>query len=162
MQFTQGILWLASNHGTPIAIMSDRTNSCSNPSDYAGEAYRFDLYNSGGQRGWLEYVHVSNWDPNQYQEYPIIEGQQLVNGSLVGWVAFWGMGAGVPAGVDPQYQCYAVNYDSSNHWHVEMGQSIGAGHYSCYYNYPASYWLYAQDWLGIAGSNNATSAPDSC
>lgn len=161
VQFTQGILWLATNRGTPVAIMSDRTNSCSNPNDYAGEAYRFDPYNAGGNRGFIEYAHVSNWDPVYYQEYPISEQQQLGSGALVGWVAYWGLGSGVPAGVDPEDQCYAVYTDSGNHWHAEMGQSIGAGHYSCYYNYPSSYPLYGQDWLGIAGANS-TSYPTTC
>lgn len=161
VQYTQGILRLVSNDGTPYAIMSSRTNSCRFESDYAGEAYKFDVYDSSGNRGWLEYAHVSNWDPVGYQTYYIVNGNVLVNGSLVGWVAYWGMGQGVPAGVPSDQKCYDVSFNSSNHWHVEMKNSPAVGHNSCYYNYPSSDPRGAGDWLGIAGANTTT-APAPC
>lgn len=154
VQFTQGILYMVSNDGTPQATMFRRSNSCLDPNQYAGEAYEFNLSNSSGVRGKLVYAHVSNWDPVNYQEYPIIQGQVLGNGALVGWVAYWGVGYGVG-------ECYKVYTDEGNHFHVEMGNSALVGHLSCYYPYVPSAYRYAGDYLGIAGANT-TSEPETC
>ncbi len=156
----EGKLWIATNDGTTYAVVAAKGSSCTGNA-WAGWAYKFDLRNASGSRGWYLLAHVSDIGMDPFNPYQLYQGQSVTNGATVGWVAFWGSGAGVPAGVPPAQQCYAVNYDSSNHFHVEMGQSIGANHYACYYTYSASQYVWAQDYLGIAGANTS-SYPSAC
>ena len=155
-QYTIGHLYLATNDGSPYAIMAQRTPSCGNPNLYAGEAYKFDLYNASGRRGFVEYAHVSNWDPQNYQEWALTNGQYMGPSAIIGWTAWWG-----GPGTNGVGTCYEVRYPGSVHWHVETANDPSVGHYSCHYPPNAEVYRYAGDWLGIAGANT-TSAPAQC
>ena len=151
----QGNFYAASNDGTASGIVT-KGSSCLSPSDWAGWAYKFQVQNNSGNRGWYLLAHVSDYGPPNPlgPPYQLADNQTVTNGTLVGWTAYWGGGSGVGT-------CYQVNFASSNHFHVEMKNSTAVGHTSCYYDWGISRQMTVTDWMGILGANTTT-APTAC
>lgn len=170
VQYTRGYFWPWTNYGYGAngggyGVVASKGTSCSNPNVWAGWAYKINLYNPGGHRGWALFAHVSEygpyyWMPSDQQFWYV--GNTVTWGSTVGWTAYWGSGQGVPPDVPSDQKCYDLSYPSSNHFHVELGQRngsawiVGASHYACFYGYSNGQYLYSQDYLGVTGANAST------
>ncbi len=128
----------------------ERKGSCLIPNEYKGHHYRIGLYNPQGERGEYRALHVADVGYADGQiwgglnpPFVLSVNQTLNYGSLMGWTARFGAATG----------CYDVDNDWGAHWHLEMANTIGSGHYACFYSRPAGSPLWGADWFGIAGAN---------
>lgn len=127
-----------SNGSSAFGIVGRKGSSC-NGTTWAGWAYKFNVYDDSGSRGWYLAAHVSDYN-GPGQPYQLQMNQTVYDGNLIGWTAFWG-----------QSSCYDVSNLDGVHWHIEMYQPV---HYSCWYPWSAGTYLGASSVLGAVGSNS--------
>lgn len=136
---TPGSFYASSSAGYSVyGIVSAVSGSCSNRLVWAGYMYRVDVHDTGlGYRGWVLYAHVQ--DTYGATWYRLQPGQQVTNGSGIGWTERWSYSS-----------CYQATNDAGVHWHLEAYQPT---HYACWYPYQSGTGLAQGAVLGAVGSN---------
>jgi hypothetical protein len=136
---TWGRFYLTTSDGgaTKYGVVASVGSSCQG-ADWAGIAYKFNMYDGSGYRGYYVTAHVQDLSP-YWQYYDLAQGQYMYDGYLIGWTYRF-----------PRSDCYQVNYDSGVHWHIEMEQP---SQYSCYYPWSPSAYLASGSTMGAIGSN---------
>jgi hypothetical protein len=143
---TGGTFFIANSNGlSSYGVVGSRGGTC-RQGLWAGYAYRFDLYDSTGYRGWYLTAHVSETN-GMGQSYLLQPGSYMYNGNFIGWTAQY-----------PNSDCYQVDTASGVHWHIEAYQP---SHYACYFPYSSGTYLSAGQDMGAVGSN-ATYAKAPC
>jgi hypothetical protein len=152
--------WNLGSTGSTYGVVGEPPKgSCLNANEYKGRHYRIDLYNPEGKRGEYRALHVGDlgyadgvlWGSFGNPPYTLSNAQTVYFSTLMGFTDQFGTASG----------CYDVNNAWGAHWHLEMANTIGAGHYACFYSRAVSAALYGADYFGIAGAN-MTSPNQAC
>jgi Ricin-type beta-trefoil lectin domain-like len=135
---TAGYYRAQSTSGTVSGNIDSTGSACSDPNLNGGRQYRVQVQNTvNGSRGHVWYLHVSNVNPSNGQQYN--PSGAIPNNYLLGWTYQF-----------PNSNCYQVSTASGVHLHIEMFQSHA---YSCFRDYNLAQSLTSSSILGKIGSN---------